>query len=160
MGIIAGLAVLMVSLGGSGCVSTYHHPGIRTRAYLYDAYHAWESGKNAEALSAIKRALVSAQKEKVPGHILVEVYDDAGLYFNLAGQYEESAKYQAVSVLLSRKIQLSERMKRFYEANLGTALAAAHPNVVIDEQMMDTARLMAIPGVRANPHIRVYYDLD
>lgn len=153
------LLALLLLLGLSGCVSTYHNPGLRTRAYLYDAYHAWESGKNADALAAIKRALGSAQKENVPGHILVEVYDDAGLYFNLAGQYQDSAFYQSVAVLLSRKIELSERMKNFYQANLGTALTAANQGMALDEHAADTERLLAIPGVRENPHIRKYYGL-
>ena len=150
---LAALLLLLLT----GCVSTYHNPGIRTRAYLYDAYHAWESNKNAEALAAIKLALVSAQKENVPGHILVEVYDDAGLYFNLAGQYQESAMYQSIAVLLSRKIELSQRMKGFYQANLGTALASTNQGAELDEHAGDNERLLAIPGVRENPHIRQYY---
>jgi hypothetical protein len=153
------LLALLLMLGLTGCVSTYHNPGLRTRAYLYDAYHAWESHQNADALAAIKRALASSQKENVPGHVLVEVYDDAGLYFNLAGQYQESALYQSIAVLLSRKIELSQRMKGFYQANLGTALASASPSQEIDEHAKDTERLLAIPGVRENPHIRKYYGL-
>jgi hypothetical protein len=150
------LAVILL-LGLSGCVSTYRNPGIRTRAYLYDAYHAWESHRNAEALAAIKRALASAQKENVPGHVLVEVYDDAGLYFHLAGLHQESVRYQAVSVLLSRRIELPARMKGFYQTNLGTALAGANPGVEIGERDKETERLLAIPGVSENPHIRKYY---
>lgn len=151
--------VLGLSLLLAGCVSTYHNPGLRTRAYLYDAYHAWESGKNAEALAAIRLALASARKENVPGHVLVEVYDDAGLYFNLAGQYQESALCQSIAVLLSRKIELSQRMKDFYQANLGTALASTNQGAALDEHAKDTERLLAIPGVRDNPHIRKYYGL-
>ncbi len=151
------LFALLLLLGLTGCVSTYHNPGLRTRAYLYDAYHAWENHQNAEALAAIKRALTVSQKESVPGHVLVEVYDDAGLYFHLAGLHQESVYHQTVAVLLSRKIELSKRMTDFYQANLGTALAGANQGMALDEHAEDTERLLAIPGVRENPHIRKYY---
>ncbi len=149
------VAVLLLLL--TGCVSTHRNPGIRTRAYLYDAYHARENSQNAEALAAIKRALAAAKCENVPGHVLVEVYDDAGLYFHLAGLHQDSVLHQSVAVLLSRKLEVSKRMKDFYLANLGTALAAANQGMPLDEHATDSERLLAIPGVRENPHIRQYY---
>ncbi len=143
----------------TGCVATCFNPGIRTRAHLYDAYHAWENGRNAEALAAIKLALVTARKEKIPGDILVEVYDDAGLYFHLAGQHEESVRQQAVAVLLARKFELSRQMIATYENRLSLALASADPAKAQDVHARDTERLLAIPGVGDNPHIRKYYGL-
>ncbi len=76
-GFLVGASLLL-----SGCVSTLGNPGIRTRAYLYDAYHAWETGENPKALLAIQAALASSECEKVPSDVLIEVYDDAGLYFS------------------------------------------------------------------------------
>lgn len=151
------VVIVLLGLLLSGCVSTYRNPGLRTRAYIYDAFHARENGRNAEALAAIKRALAAARCENVPGHILVEVYDDAGLYFHLAGLHQDSVLHQSVAVLLSRKLELSQRMKDFYLANLGTALAGANQGMELDEHARDTERLLNIPGVRENPHIRKYY---
>jgi len=154
-----GLVVPLLLLPLTGCVSTYCNPGIRTRAYLYDAYHAWENSKNAEALTAVKRALAFSQKEDVPETILVEVYDDAGLYFYLGGLYGDSVRNQSIAVLLARKFEVSPQMTRAYEDRLGRALEAADSGDRRDNHNQDTERLLAIPGVLNNPHIRKYYGL-
>lgn len=143
----------------SGCIAKYRHPGLLTKGYLYDAYYAWEDGDKVTALKAIQRALARAAKEKVPGPILIEVYDDAGLYFYVNGERRESVIHQSVAVLLSRKIEVSEHKQRFYVGNLRRAIAGSGLELESDPQATDTDHLLAIPEVRVNPHIRKYYGL-
>ena len=153
---LGGGLILVLLLPLTGCISTHCNPGIRTRACLYDAYHAWENNKNEEALTAVKQALVFSQRENVPPTVLVEVYDDAGLYFYLAGLYGDSARNQAIAVLLARKLGVSPQLENTYEDRLSRALEAADLG---NSQDHHTERLLGIPGVRANPHIQKYYGL-
>jgi hypothetical protein len=140
-----------------GCALNAGNPGLKTRAYLYDAYHAWERGKTDQSVLFIQSALKSAECEKVPEDILVEVYDDAGLYFHVTGRHAESVRYQAIAVLLSRKMASAEPMRAFYQANLGKALEASGKQGDGKKDRFSTESLLAIPGVRDDAHIRRYY---
>lgn len=144
-------------MGLSGCLAPARNPGVRTRAALYDAWAAWEGGRNAEALDAIRQALRFAPRENVAPAVLVEVYDDAGLYFHVNGLHEESVANQAVAVLLARKFGLPAAQQQLYEGRLRTALTAFDPALAQDVGTMETQRLLGLPGVRTNPHIRKYY---
>ncbi len=141
----------------SGCALVHRSPGERTKALLYEAFHAYQTGDNPGALKTIQLALASAPKKKIPGYVLVELYDDAGLYFHVNGQGRESFVHQSVAVLLSQVIDTPEQMKRFYLGNLGTALTGSGFGLELADIEQDPRLLLGIPEVRDNPHIRLYY---
>ncbi len=130
---------------------------MRTKALLYDAYYAYQAGDQPGALHTIQRALATAPKRKIPGYVLIELYDDAGLYFYASGQGRESFIHQSVAVLLSRAIETPEQMRRFYLGNLGTALQVSGFQLAMPDIERDPTLLLGIPEVRDNPHIRLYY---
>jgi hypothetical protein len=88
----------------SGCALIQRSPDQRTKARLYDAYCAYQAGDERGALHTIQRALTKAPQKKLPGYVLVDLYDDAGLYFYINGWKRESFIRQSVAVLLSRVI--------------------------------------------------------
>ncbi len=79
--------------------------------------------------------------------------------FHVAKRFEASARYQSVAVLLSRKIQVSEAMKKFYQSNLRQALSSADISFDTLGADIPTERLLEIPGVRGNIHIQKFYGL-
>ncbi len=142
------------ALAVSGCISTLRHPGVRTRAALYDAWLAWENGRTSEALAAAQRAVRFAARERLPDEVLVEVYDDAGLYYHASGLHDQAVFHQAIAVLLARKSGLPPERIALYEGRLRQAMAAAHPDFVQDAQATSTSNLLKLKNIRENPHIR------
>ncbi len=141
----------------SGCTLAHRSPGLQTKALLYDAYYAYQTGDEQGALKTVQRALATAPRKKIPGYVLVELYDDAGLYYHLNGQGRESFIHQAVAVLLSQALGSPEQMKRFYLGNLGKALEGSGFNLEMADVEREPGILLRIPEVRDNPHIRIYY---
>ena len=58
---------------------------------------------------------------------VVEAYDDAGLYFYSSEQYEQSARYQAIAVLLATGNPDLKQMLPVYLERLGWAWAKYRP---------------------------------
>jgi hypothetical protein len=141
----------------SGCMLLPCPSGVRTKALLQDAYQAYQAGDNPQALRTIRLAIASAPVKKLPGYTLVELYDDAGLYYYINGQGRESFNHQSVAVLLAQVIETPEQMKRFYLKNLGTALAGSGFALELADIARNPRLLLDIPEVCANPHIRLYY---
>jgi hypothetical protein len=142
------------------CSPTFNPSQLKTQAHLYSAYEAWVAGQNSQSLIAIQAAMASSLREPVSDSVLVEVYDDAGLYYHLAQRHTESVRFQSIAVLLSRKLQVSEFMKTFYQANLSLAFSGAEIPVNSVEKDFATPTLLAISGVRDNPHIQRVYGIS
>jgi hypothetical protein len=151
--LFAALALLMLT----SCATPERVAGLRTKAFLYEAYLAWQNNDHERALKSVKSALETAPKENVPGDVLVEVYDDAGLYYFLNDQGQQSFIHQAVAVLLADHFTVTERMRRFYFGNLRKAYAVSELDLAMDAIEKDHRILLTIPAVRDNPNIIKYY---
>ena len=153
--IFFGGMALTILLLSNGCMA-----GQRTKACIYDAYYRYQLGDNPGALVLIKRAVRLAARPCVPGYVMVEAYDDAGLYYFLNEQPREAFIHQAVAVLLAEVIDTPVPMRKVYRDRLYMALAASDIGLQAAAIREDVHTLLSIPEVRDNPLIRRYYERD
>lgn len=142
-------------LSGSGCMA-----GRRTKASVYDAYYRYQVGDNSGALKNIQRAVRQAARPCVPGYVVIEAYDDAGLYYFLNDRPREAFIHQAVAVLLAEVIETPPSMRQTYLTRLFRALAASDVALEPPDIRKDLRVLLTVPEVRDNPLILKYYAAD
>ncbi len=131
--------------------------GTNTRFYLREVYDAWAQGRHPDAVNDIQKALAASRTEKVEPGILVEVYDDAGLYHHLTGNFEASLRHQSVAVLLSQRLAGAQSMERVFRARLDIALESAGVSPDSLTAHADAKRLLKIPEVCGDFHIQRVY---
>lgn len=141
-----------VLLLGPGCVT-----GWRAKAGVYDAFYKNQAGDNVAALAQIQRALKRCAWPGVPGHVVIEAYDDAGLYYFLNARPRDAFLHQAVAVLLSEAIPTPPAMREIYLSRLLRALAASDLPLEPAAIHADRRVLLTLPEVRDNPRVRKYY---
>ena len=69
----------------------------------------------------MKESIKKARELNGVTTLLIEGYDDAGLYYYEIGDYENSARFQSVAVLLSYSLNKNDRMNSVYLKRLGWA---------------------------------------
>ena len=148
----AGLVLLAGLFLGTGCVT-----GWRAKAGVYDAFYQNQTGDNVAALAQIQRALRQCAWPGVPGYVVIEAYDDAGLYYFLNDRPREAFLHQAVAVLLAEVIETPAAMRAIYLDRLLQALAAADIALEPAAIRADRRVLLTLPEVRENPRVRHYY---
>ncbi|MBL9216479.1 MAG: hypothetical protein JNG83_13465 [Opitutaceae bacterium] len=146
-----GLAAAWLCLG-TGCVT-----GWRAKADLYDAYYQYQIGDNAAALAKIRQALDSCSWPGVPDQVVIEAYDDAGLYYYLNRQPRAAFVHQAVAVLVSEAAATPAPLRETYLGRLLKALAASDIGLSADTIREDPRVLLTVPEVRDHPQVRRRY---
>ena len=149
---LGGGLVLAGLLLGPGCVT-----GWRAKAGVYDAFYQNQTGDNAAALAKIQRALRQCAWPGVPGYVVIEAYDDAGLYYFLNDRPREAFLHEAVALLLADAIPTPPHMRETYLNRLLRALAASGIALEPDAIHADTRVLLTFPEVRDNSRVRKYY---
>jgi len=137
---------------GPGCVTAW-----RAKAGIYDAFYKNQTGDNPGALAEIQRTLKRCAWPGVPGHVLIEAYDDAGLYYFLNDRPHDAFMHQAVAVLLAEAIDTPAPMREVYLSRLLRALAASDLTLEPEAIRADRRVLLTLPWVRDNPRVRKYY---
>lgn len=147
----AGLLLVGLFLNG-GCVSAW-----RAKASLYDAFYQNQAGDNAAALAKIQEAVKRCEWPGVPDYVVIETYDDAGLYYYLNQRTHEAFVHQAVAVLLAEAVPTPANLRALYLDRLLRAFDASDINVPPDAIRADRRVLLTVPEVRDNPRVRKYY---
>ncbi len=137
---------------GTGCVT-----GWRAKAGVYDAFYDNQAGDNAAALAHIQAAVRKCAWPGVPLHVVIEAYDDAGLYYFLNHQPRASFVHQAVAVLLAETTRTPPHLLEAYYVRLARARAAAGIELTDDAIAENFRLLLTIPEVRDNPQVRRHY---
>lgn len=124
-----------------------------------EAMVLFEHGDPRSALSVGQRAVRLARYLPETSWRIVEIYDDAGLYYYSAGQWKQSAHHQAIAVLLACATQENAEMYRTYLERLGLAFAKYRPRQdfgPIAENPLILLKDVAL-GLRKNPDLRRRY---
>jgi tetratricopeptide (TPR) repeat protein len=87
----------------------------------------FEQGHSRTALAIIKKALRISSKLTLSSISLVEIYDDAGLYFYMNKQWRAAARHQTIAVLLACNQAESAAFFAEYVHRLGLAFAKYSP---------------------------------
>lgn len=130
--------IVMLGFIFSGCSNNAVQPKDTNQwvqqadAIRAQARSQFEQGHPRKALSTIKKALRVSANLSLSSNNLVEIYDDAGLYFYMDKQWKAAARYQAIAVLLVCGQNESETLFAEYIHRLGWAFAAYSPKQPYD----------------------------
>jgi hypothetical protein len=92
----------------------------------------FEQGDPRAALASIRKALRISSNLELSSINLVEIYDDAGLYFYMNKQWRAAARYQAIAVLLACNQNESAELFSEYIHRLSFAFSAYSPKESFD----------------------------
>lgn len=92
------------------------------------AYRQFEQSRYDAALTWVRYSMDTAQRLPATSVQVVEAYDDAGLYFYSQGDYQQSARHQAIAVLLAMDNPAMAAMWPTYVMRLGWAWGKFRPD--------------------------------
>lgn len=123
------------------------------------AMKAFESGDRKTPLDLNRRALAVTAGLPASSWRTVENYDDAGLYYYGVEDWEQSARHQAISVLLACDTDENREMLFAYIERLGWAFAKYRPGQDFGPIARDPLSLLADPvlALRENADLRRRY---
>jgi hypothetical protein len=96
---------------------------LRADALRAQAHSQFVAGDKLAAINSIKKALQLSPHLALSSISLVELYDDAGLYFYTNKQWREAAHHQAIAVLLACNQPEAAALFSVYVRRLGFVFA-------------------------------------
>lgn len=123
------------------------------------AYKQFELSRYDAALTWVRLSMQSARRLPATSVHVVEAYDDAGLYFYRKKNYKQSARYQAIAVLLAMDNPALAMMLPTYLERLGWAWAKFRPDSEFFDIAVDPLSLLdddALALAR-DPRIREHF---
>ncbi len=119
----------------------------------------FEAGDRGSALTHNRKALDVTRHLLPTSWRTVENYDDAGLYYYAGENWEQSARHQAIAVLLACGTRESTEMFAAYVARLGWAFAKHRPREDFGPISRNPLLLLEDPALRLrdNADIRRRY---
>jgi hypothetical protein len=126
------------------------------------AMRAYESGDCRSALALNEKALEVTRGISATSWRTVENYDDAGLYYYASGDWEQSARHQAIAVLLACRTGDNAAMFAAYVERLGWAFAKYRPRHDFAAMSREPLLLLDDPALalRGNADIQRRFFLD
>lgn len=154
------LLALFFSLFLIGCVSIDYQAKL---AELSDqqraaAYMQFELSRYDAALAWVQHAMQTTERLPATSVQVVEAYDDAGLFFYSKKNYEQSARHQAIAVLLAKYNPALEAMFPIYLERLGWAWGQFRPDSDFSKieanplSLLDDEELLLIRDPRIREH--------
>lgn len=114
-------------IGGCSTISSIEYSPAKANTLLIQAYNLSKDGSYGLAILKAKQSIEQAQKSARITNELVEGYDDLGLYYFLLLDYQTSAYYQSIAVVLSHFKNAESEMNKVYLERLGWAYAKYNP---------------------------------
>ncbi|MDD5275292.1 MAG: hypothetical protein PHR16_04340 [Methylovulum sp.] len=144
----------------AGCVSVDYQAKL---AELSDqqraaAYMQFELSRYDAALAWVRHALHTAQRLPATSVQVVEAYDDAGLFFYSKKDYAQSARHQAIAVLLATDNPALEAMLPIYLERLRWAWEKFRPDGDFSDikanplSLLDDEELVLVKDPRIREH--------
>lgn len=135
----------------------YHDEALKLRN---EAIGLSKKGWTGLAISKMKESVNKAGEIGGVTDLLIEGYDELGLYYYEIGDYENSVKFQAVAVLLSYSYDNKSRMNKAYIKRLSWAFKKYDPTYNFSNIEDNPLNLICknILNLRKNSDIRdVFY---
>ncbi len=123
------------------------------------AMTAFEAGDRRTPFELNRSALAVTAQLPSRSWRTVENYDDAGLYYYAVGDWEQSARHQAIAVLLACGTDEGVEMRPVYVERLGWAFAKYRPSLDFKPIAANPMFLLGDPALRLrdNADIRRRY---
>jgi hypothetical protein len=125
-----------------------------------EAINLSRKGFNGLAISKVTESIKKARKSGVITINLIEGYDDAGLYYYSIDDYENSARFQSIAVLLSHSADKTSPMNSTYLKRLNWAFEKYKPDFDFSSVKENPVNLLCknILNLKLNPDIKkVFY---
>lgn len=127
---------------------------IACQAHLYSAYYSFQKQEFDKSIREVELAHEHSQHLRLDDWCVVEAYDDAGLYYFITGNIEQSRIYQSVAVLLAYLSPEHEKMYPFYLGNLGNIYSRLGMEEEYNKITRDPTILLKDPTVMAHRHVK------
>ena len=153
--------VLLLPLVLAGCLSGVRQSqlAVISDQQRADAWRAFEVSEFAAALAGVKQAMHSAQYLSPTSEQVIEAYDDAGLYYYMLEDYAQSARHQAIAVLLAANSPSLQTMYPTYLQRLSWAWEKYRPDSHFAEIEADPKCLLVDADLKlaTDMHIRQHF---
>ena len=121
--IIRALLSLLVILLIASCSTVSNNKSLtsETNALLAQAHRLSQNGSYTLAIKKAKQSIKQSQQSAQITNELIEGYDDLGLYYFQSRDYQKSAYYQSIAVVLSHINNPKSNINQIYLERLGWA---------------------------------------